>query len=405
MKRHQKKSARALNKSIAKRLQASMSNTFSHLLRSRIRPGLFRFSSSSAVHGRLGFNAINDGGVGGGLTSISDDDGSTDKHKADIEFIQHVLHHMPPVPDDAVISHRTLMLSCEGGFALFPLFFGMSSLLRDAIKIRWPSRRIVYGGVSAGAIAAFLMALDLDDEQVSFLIHKMKSIESHAYVNVWTHTMYLLRVVLRTALHITDNVLERVNGRVFIGVTKVGGLQGLQPIVFSHFQSKQQLLDTLMASVHHPLIGKMPLTSLSTPSSGTMMVLDGGASQRVVDLPSRFHTVPVLSEFADVSITDKLPTMSHDKWKILFHKGTVAAAKNIDYFLHIIDNDTRRTKDHVFASSHFLMDYVWQLFSQIVFGVLTVLVVVGSYLARWRIPRPSHIHISSAGGPSRHTWK
>lgn len=218
--------------------------------------------------------------------------------------------------DDSPNSKSPYLLFPGGG-----LFFywqaGVVTYLREQ---GYNLNEVRVGGASAGALTATLTAANVDFYDATELALRLA-----AKAGVWDRANGLQGIwgpLIETWLHtlLPDDVVETVNGKLCLLVTEIPGMKKKR---VDSFQSKHDLIDCNMASVHLPwfLDGKLTASFRNSPhidGSFLSKLSDFGvASKDHIIMPS-FHRDPSM---ANLSIFDFIKTASPDRIFHLLERG------------------------------------------------------------------------------------
>lgn len=143
------------------------------------------------------------------------------------------------------------------------------------------------GGASAGSLAAAVVACDLDLDVVDEAVDEMT--EECRRQGTWTRLGPCLRLRLDKLL--PEDAHVRCSGRLHVAVSKVKPWGQLKCKRATHFESRDDLIDALMASCHLPILSNGRLTT----SFRGRRVADGGFTDvmPVVQHPSVLHVVKI----------------------------------------------------------------------------------------------------------------
>ena len=147
-----------------------------------------------------------------------------------------------------------------------------------------------------------------------------------------------------------SDIVSRCNGRLFITVTQMWPNPSLKPVILSHFDSKEHLVDAVAASCFIPLWSARRLATKLGPSKA--LFADGGilafmppiGDIRISPLPRRLFLPPFLSRPPHIHLSpqdlQEYPMSRLATWILrpapepvlrdLYKKGFIAANKWID---------------------------------------------------------------------------
>lgn len=146
-----------------------------------------------------------------------------------------------------------------------PFHLGVIKSLKDIGIMNDQSH---YAGTSGGSICSLLACSDLACEEALELIVQMSTDPV-----VWDNMDAGLRNTL-TSL-ITEDKLEKCQGRLHVATTKVWPKPEARVTMFSQFESKQHLIDCIAASCFIPMYGARKLTVDMNHTPGGSFI-DGG---------------------------------------------------------------------------------------------------------------------------------
>lgn len=249
---------------------------------------------------------------------------------------------------------RPVMLTVGGGAGRFPYAFGMAVALRELVHELQPGRPVVYGGISSGALVAFMLALNLTYDEIMEHNGYLWAQYKRWHISEWSHTyLFMKRMLYRMmALRPNGEWKRLLNHRLFVGIARWNRSR-FDKLVVSTYETEDDVVQAILASTHLFAIGRWPLRMFRLREDnnsgggggthGLAWVADGGFFQPFVyESSSPFFTVPVLYWLAErtgdprLRGSDFLPTYTRNKWNRLVHGGIRHVQDNATWYLGLL---------------------------------------------------------------------
>lgn len=188
-----------------------------------------------------------------------------------------------PVHLSAALRNGSIGFSFSGGGFLLPYYVGSIRTLAHLGLLRPGVTHV--GGSSAGALAAAIVSCGIETVAVLDSIRALilDSRESGVYKRLGAMVREQLEAVLPPDAH------TRCSGTTHIGISKVKAYGSLRSKRVSHFSSRQDLIEALLASTYIPLLSD---GKLMTRFRGRRVV-DGSVTDLMPVPPQPLHVVKI----------------------------------------------------------------------------------------------------------------
>jgi hypothetical protein len=213
-------------------------------------------------------------------------------------------------------NNKPILLTIPGSAGLFPLTLAAAYKLNELIKYKYPNRKICYGGVSSGTIAAIVLALNIPYSKTHEYYVLSNKYYDRIYKNPYTCWLSGYAVFLNNIL--PENAHEILSNKLFIGRTIYKSLYEYEFEVVSVFKSKQDVIDVIISACYLFILTKFqPFKNINGK-----WYCDGVYIKNYVTTNDH-HNIIVNFNKAKKFITypDWLPSISIDKWEKLNNMG------------------------------------------------------------------------------------
>ena len=212
---------------------------------------------------------------------------------------------------------KKVLLSYSGGAGAYPALFAKGYVIHAKLRRRYRESQITYAGVSVGTVPAIVMALGICEADLNDLHDEFLTL-----FDAWYKRNILYFVNAGGIL--IDKLLERhdwrrLNGKLHIGITKLTRA-GMKQMVVSRFTSAEDVKLAAKASGHLFLINTFPVTVYRGE-----VCIDGGFVKNHVELETVRN---VVINTWKLTLKDKVPDVSHDKWMDLYSRGRRTAKRH-----------------------------------------------------------------------------
>jgi hypothetical protein len=147
------------------------------------------------------------------------------------------------------INAYMLYIKFHGAGWMFPFYFGVAKYLKENFLI--DSDDIKIGGVSAGAVTAIMLLLDVDFDDV---FHKIVRRHDEMRNNPFKIKDCLHDILIEYVPE-NDEQLAKVQNRLLIGLSKMDFAQFVwKSTIVKEYVSKSKCVDIIKASCHIPVI-------------------------------------------------------------------------------------------------------------------------------------------------------